>query len=77
MMTARSVPATTRSSRDCASSDEGRIQQILAVRVADARAGHGPLEGKAGDRDRGRCAEDGRNIGITRPAFMETTVVIT
>ncbi len=42
----------------------GRVEQVLAVVVADARAADRPLEGHAGETQRCRCAQHRRHVGV-------------
>ncbi len=62
--TAASVPATTRSSCDVVELGLGRVEDVLAVEVADARGADRARERDAGQRHRGGRADHRRNVGI-------------
>ena len=62
--TAASVPATTRFELRRREFGLGRIEDVLAVDVADARGTDRAVERDAGQRQRGRRADHRRNVGI-------------
>ena len=62
--TAASVPATTRLSCELVELGRGRVQHVLAVDVADARGADRAVERNAGKRQRGRGADQRRDVGI-------------
>ncbi len=62
--TAASVPATTRLSCDFSSCGLRRIEDVLAVDVADARGADRTVERDARERHGRGCADHRRNVGI-------------
>ena len=62
--TAASVPATTRLSCDVFELGLGRVQDVLAVDVADARGADRAVERNAGQRQRRRRADHRGDVGI-------------
>ena len=62
--TPSAVPATTRSSLRALHLLGGRVEDVLAVLVADAGGGDRAEERDAGQRQRGRAADQGDDVGI-------------
>ena len=58
------VPATTRSSSDRSGIGRGRVQDVLPIDIADARAGDRPHERDARDGQRRRGADQSDDIGV-------------
>ena len=59
-----SVPATTRLSAEVVELGLGRVEDELAVDVADARGGDRAVERDAGQRQRRRRADHRRDVGV-------------